>query len=76
MMRCSFARQAMLACAGVLAAATCLANPYETTLENGLKVIVKEDPRAPSAVSAWCGTGLARWTRSTAPRAWRMCSST
>ncbi|MBX3686676.1 MAG: insulinase family protein [Rhodocyclaceae bacterium] len=58
MMRCSFARQAMLACVGVLAAATCLANPYETTLENGLKVIVKEDPRAPSAVNmVWYRVG-------------------
>lgn len=27
-----------------------LANPYETTLDNGLKVIVKEDKRAPTAV--------------------------
>ena len=27
-----------------------LANPYETTLDNGLKVIVKEDRRAPTAV--------------------------
>jgi zinc protease len=27
-----------------------LANPFETTLDNGLKVIVKEDPRAPTAV--------------------------
>lgn len=26
------------------------ANPYETTLENGLKVIVKEDHRAPTAI--------------------------
>ena len=43
---------------GVLAAATCLANPYETTLENGLKVIVKEDPRAPSAVNmVWYRVG-------------------
>jgi zinc protease len=27
-----------------------LANPYETTLDNGLRVIVKEDRRAPTAV--------------------------
>ena len=27
-----------------------LANPYETTLDNGLRVIVKEDKRAPTAV--------------------------
>ena len=57
MMRCSFARQAVLACAGVLAAAT-PRQPYETTLENGLKVIVKEDPRAPSAVGmVWYRVG-------------------
>ena len=30
--------------------ATALANPYETTLSNGLRVIVKEDRRAPTAV--------------------------
>ncbi|KAB2928774.1 MAG: insulinase family protein [Dechloromonas sp.] len=29
---------------------TALANPYETTLANGLRVIVKEDRRAPTAV--------------------------
>ena len=37
-----------------LAAAVCvapvLANPYETRLDNGLRVIVKEDRRAPTAV--------------------------
>ena len=32
---------------GLLTAA--LANPYETTLKNGLRVIVKEDRRAPTA---------------------------
>ncbi|HMT80458.1 MAG TPA: insulinase family protein, partial [Azonexus sp.] len=26
------------------------ANPYETTLKNGLRIIVKEDHRAPTAV--------------------------
>ena len=30
--------------------ATALANPYETTLDNGLRIIVKEDRRAPTAV--------------------------
>ncbi len=30
--------------------ATAYANPYETTLKNGLRVIVKEDRRAPTAV--------------------------
>jgi len=32
------------------APAPVLANPYETTLKNGLRVIVKEDRRAPTAV--------------------------
>lgn len=39
--------------AGVLAAACAVpawANPFETTLSNGMKVIVKEDHRAPSVV--------------------------
>ena len=31
-------------------AAPALANPYETTLKNGLRIIVKEDRRAPTAV--------------------------
>jgi zinc protease len=42
-----------LACAAVLPAPTLYANeanPYETTLKNGLRVIVKEDRRAPTAV--------------------------
>lgn len=35
-----------------------LANPYETTLKNGLKVVVKEDRRAPTAVQmVWYRTG-------------------
>ena len=38
----------VLVAAGLSTAA--LANPYETTLKNGLKVIVKEDRRAPTAV--------------------------
>ncbi|WP_114649220.1 M16 family metallopeptidase [Pseudothauera hydrothermalis] len=33
-----------------LGAAPAAANPFETTLDNGLKVIVKEDRRAPSVV--------------------------
>ena len=58
MMRCSFARRAVVACASVLAAGTSLANPFETTLDNGLKVIVKEDPRAPSVVNmVWYRVG-------------------
>jgi zinc protease len=35
---------------GLLLAGAAQANPFETTLPNGLKVIVKEDRRAPSAV--------------------------
>ncbi|MGE5384703.1 MAG: M16 family metallopeptidase, partial [Betaproteobacteria bacterium] len=34
----------------LLAATPALANPFETTLKNGLRVIVKEDRRAPTAV--------------------------
>ena len=37
---------------------TALANPYETTLTNGMKVIVKEDRRAPSVVHmVWYRSG-------------------
>ncbi len=44
------------ALAGALTAAQ--ANPYETTLMNGLKVIVKEDRRAPTAVQmVWYRVG-------------------
>ena len=42
-----------IACAALavtVAPAPTLANPYETTLANGLRVIVKEDRRAPTAV--------------------------
>ncbi|MFN6962021.1 MAG: M16 family metallopeptidase [Rhodocyclaceae bacterium] len=41
--------QFFVACAAVLSAPS-FANPYETTLKNGLRVIVKEDHRAPVAV--------------------------
>jgi zinc protease len=42
----------------LLAAGPLQANPYETTLDNGLKVIVKEDRRAPSVVHmVWYGVG-------------------
>ena len=46
------------------------------TLANGMEVIVQ--PRTPCARprSTCCGCGWARWTRSTALRAWPMCSST
>jgi zinc protease len=33
-----------------IASTSVFANPYETTLKNGLRVIVKEDHRAPTAV--------------------------
>lgn len=38
------------AAVGLSLAGSALANPYEKTLANGLRVIVKEDPRAPTAV--------------------------
>ncbi len=37
-------------CAALLAAGAVSANPYEKTLANGLRVIVKEDHRAPTVV--------------------------
>ncbi len=56
-------RKPLLRLAGMLAglsllAAPAAANPFETTLDNGLKVIVKEDRRAPSVVHMlWYGIG-------------------
>ena len=42
----------------LLLAGPACANPFETTLKNGLKVIVKEDRRAPTAVQmVWYKTG-------------------
>jgi zinc protease len=49
-MRSSFAAIALLAVAVAVAPAPTFANPYETKLANGLRVIVKEDRRAPTAV--------------------------
>ncbi len=44
--------------ASTLAVAPALANPYEKTLANGMRVIVKEDHRAPTAVHmVWYRTG-------------------
>ncbi|MFN3986232.1 MAG: M16 family metallopeptidase [Rhodocyclaceae bacterium] len=44
--------------AGLVIAVPVAANPFETTLDNGLKVIVKEDRRAPSVVHMlWYGIG-------------------
>lgn len=50
---------ASLALLGLAAgAAPALANPFETTLANGLKVIVKEDHRAPTAIQmVWYRAG-------------------
>ncbi|MBI5922593.1 MAG: insulinase family protein [Betaproteobacteria bacterium] len=48
----------VLGLAGLLCAASVCANPYEKTLGNGLRVIVKEDHRAPTAVHmVWYGVG-------------------
>lgn len=43
-------RRALAAAAWLGLASAALANPYEKTLSNGLKIIVKEDRRAPSVV--------------------------
>ena len=44
--------------AATLAASPALANPFETTLANGMKLIVKEDRRAPSVVHmVWYNAG-------------------
>ena len=58
MTRCSLARTTVLATALALSSAAGWANPYETTLDNGLKIIVKEDRRAPSVVNmVWYRAG-------------------
>src|SRR5260370_489269 len=47
-----------LIAATLLSSAAALANPYETTLPNGLHVIVKEDHRAPTALQmVWYKAG-------------------
>ena len=51
MIRHTLARTLLASLAVSTALATpALANPFETTLDNGMKLIVKEDRRAPSAV--------------------------
>ena len=56
MMR-SYLRYTLLL-AALLGSGAVLANPYEKTLANGLRVIVKEDHRAPTAVHmVWYRTG-------------------
>jgi zinc protease len=58
MFRLTFPCVAALSAALVLGAGPTHANPFETTLDNGLKVIVKEDRRAPSVVHMlWYGIG-------------------
>ena len=53
----TFARALLVGCA-LATPLTALANPYETTLTNGMKVIVKEDRRAPSVVHmVWYRSG-------------------
>jgi zinc protease len=48
----------VLGLAGLLWGTSACANPYEKTLGNGLRVIVKEDHRAPTAVHmVWYGVG-------------------
>ncbi len=55
-------RKLLLASYGLIACclntAPALANPFETTLSNGLRVVVKEDRRAPTVVQmVWYRTG-------------------
>ena len=53
----TFAR-ALLVSSALAIPLSALANPYETTLTNGMKVIVKEDRRAPSVVHmVWYRSG-------------------
>ncbi len=50
--------RALLIGGALTAPLAAVANPYETTLTNGMKVIVKEDRRAPSAVHmVWYRSG-------------------
>jgi zinc protease len=58
MFRQTFPRLVVLAAALFAGAGPLHANPFETTLENGMKIIVKEDRRAPSVVHmVWYGVG-------------------
>lgn len=58
MFRQTFPRTTLLVAALALGAGPLHANPFETTLANGMKVIVKEDRRAPSVVHMlWYGVG-------------------
>ncbi|MDT3670881.1 MAG: pitrilysin family protein [Aromatoleum sp.] len=58
MFRLTFPRTTVLAATLLAAAGPLHANPFETTLENGMKIIVKEDRRAPSVVHmVWYGVG-------------------
>ena len=62
-------------CLGLLLAATAQAEVFETTLSNGLKVVVKEDHRAPTVVQQICITP-AVWMSAPASPGWRMCWNT
>ncbi|MFU2486200.1 M16 family metallopeptidase [Thauera sp. WH-1] len=59
MFRHTLSRSLLLgAASALLMAPPALANPFETTLANGMKLIVKEDRRAPSAVHmVWYDAG-------------------
>jgi zinc protease len=58
MFRQRFSRAVGLLAALLLGAGPACANPFETRLDNGLHVIVKEDRRAPSVVHMlWYGVG-------------------
>ena len=58
MFRQTFPRITLAAAALLAGAGPLHANPFETTLDNGMKVIVKEDRRAPSVVHmVWYGVG-------------------
>ncbi|MDR2014514.1 MAG: insulinase family protein [Azoarcus sp.] len=51
-------RRLALACACLSATLPAQANPFETTLDNGMKVVVREDHRAPSVVHmTWYRSG-------------------
>lgn len=51
-------RTTAIALGALALAPAALANPFETTLDNGLHVVVKEDRRAPSVVHmVWYGIG-------------------
>jgi hypothetical protein len=72
-MKSSFA--ALPALAVAVAPAPTFANPFETKLANGLRIIVKED-RVRRLPCTWSGTAPAAWTKRMAPRALPTSSNT